>query len=231
MTHLVPLQLITNQLFDASRRFMIITDIIVIGKVIQKFLHGASTGSGFQVQQGIIAATIAVDGLKGFAIGGQVLPMTHDPFSQGGGLRILCQGQGITVHHLALVAVGPERQPMLPGSVVRVGVDDVGLRVGLERGLGQTIARHRLVEVGRQDRIVSSQIIQLHVAQGHLFHWSFFLFFSLVFFNSDRCCTRPLRSSQSPTGSQTRHTRARLYWCWEQPQILGPTAGLPIAWD
>ena len=233
VTQLVPLQLITNQLFDASRRFMIITDIIVIGKVIQKFLHGASTGSGFQVQQGIITATIAVDGLKGFAIGGQVLPMTHDPFSQGGGLRILGQGQGIAVHHLALVVVGPERQPMLPRSMVGVGVDDVGLRVGLERGLGQTIARHRLIEMGRQDRIVSSQIIQLHVAQGHLFHGlSFFLFsFSfLVFFNSDRCCTRPLRSSQSPSGSQTQHTRARLYWCREQPQILGPTAGLPIAW-
>ena len=177
---MVPLQLITNQLLDASRRFMIITDIIVIGKVIQKFLHGASTGSGFQVQQGIIAATIAVDGLKGFAIGGQVLPMTHDPFSQGGGLRILCQGQGIAVHHFALVAVGPERQPMLPGSVVGVGVDDVGLRVGLERGFGQTIACHRLVEMGRQDRIVSSQIIQLHVVQGHLFHGlSFFLSFLL----------------------------------------------------
>ena len=167
---MVPLQLITNQLLDASRRFMIITDIIVIGKVIQKFLHGASTGSGFQVQQGIIAATVAVDGLKGFAIGGQVLPMTHDPFSQGGGLLILCQGQGITVHHLALVVVGPERQPMLSRSMVGVGVDDVGLRVGLERGLGQTIARHRLVEMRRQDRIVSSQIIQLHVVQGHLFH-------------------------------------------------------------
>ena len=179
---MVPLQLITNQLLDASRRFMIITDIIVIGKVIQKFLHGTSTGSGFQVQQGIIAATVAVDGLKGFAIGGQVLPMTHDPFSQGGGLRILCQGQGITVHHFALVAVGPERQPMLTGSMVRVGVDDVGLGVGLERGLGQTIARHGLVEMRRQDRIVSSQIIQLHVVQGHLFHGLFLLL--LLFFSS-----------------------------------------------
>ena len=159
---------------------MIITDIIVIGKVIQKFLHGASTGSGFQVQQGIIAATVAVDGLKGFAIGGQVLPMTHDPFSQGGGLRILFQGQGITVHHFALVAVGPERQPMFPGSVVRVGVDDVGLGVGLERGLGQTIARHRLVEMRRQDRIVSSQIIQLHIVQCHLFHLSLSFFLSSI---------------------------------------------------
>ena len=125
--------------------------------------------------------------------------------------------------------MGPERQPMFPGSVVRVGVDDVGLGMGLERGLGQTIARHRLVEMRGQDRIVSSQIIQLHVVQGHLFHGLSFLF--PVFFNSDRCCTTPLRSSQSPAGSQTRHTRARLYWCWEQPQILGPAAGLPIAWD
>ena len=93
VTHLVPLQLITNQLFDASRRFMIITDIIVIGKVIQKFLHGASTGSGFQVQQGIIAATVAVDGLKGFAVGGQVLPMTHDPFSQGAACAYCARGR------------------------------------------------------------------------------------------------------------------------------------------
>ena len=151
---------------------MIITDIIVIGKVIQKFLQRASAGSGFQVQQGIIAATVAVDVLKGFAIGGQVLPMTHDPFSQGGGLRILFQGQGITVHHFALVAMGPERQPMFPGLVVGVGVDDVGLGVGFERGLGQTIARHGLVEMRCQDRIVSSQIIQLHVVQCHLFHLS-----------------------------------------------------------
>ena len=146
LTHLVPPQLITNQLFDSSSRFMIITDIIVIGKVIQKFLQRASTGSGFQVQQGIIAATVAVDGLKGFAIGGQVLPMTHDPLSQGGGLLIRFQGQGITVHHFALVAMGPESQPMFPGSVVGVGVDDVGLGVGLERGLGQTVTRHGLVK-------------------------------------------------------------------------------------
>ena len=207
---------------------MIITDIIVIGKVIQKFLHGASTGSGIQVQQGIIAATVAVDGLKGFAVGGQILPMTHDPFSQRGGLRILFQGQGITVHHFALVVVGPESQPMFPGSVVRVGVDDVGLRVGLEGGLGQTIARHGLIEMRCQDRIVSGQIIQLHVVQCHLFHCLFSS--SSFFFKADRCCTTLLRSSQSPAGSQTRHTRARLYWCWEQPQILGPTAGLPIAW-
>ena len=174
LTHLVPPQLITNQLFDSSSRFMIITDIIVIGKVIQKFLQRASTGFGFQVQQGIIAATVAVDGLKGFAIGGQVLPMTHDPFSQGGGLLIRFQRQGITVHHFALVVMGPESQPMFPGSMVGVRVDDVGLGVGFERGLGQTIARHGLVEMRSQDRIVSGQIIQLHVVQSHLFHVSFF---------------------------------------------------------
>ena len=158
---------------------MIITDIIVIGKVIQKFLQRASTGFGFQVQQDIIAATVAVDGLKGFAIGGQILPMTHDPFSQGGGLLIRFQGQGITVHHFALVAVGPESQPMFPGSMVGVGVDDVGLGLGLERGLGQTIARHGLVEMRSQDRIVSGQIIQLHIVQSHLFHVSFLLLFFL----------------------------------------------------
>ena len=203
---------------------MIITDIIVIGKVIQKFLQRASTGFGFQVQQGIIAATVAVDGLKGFAIGRQSLPMTHDPFSQGGGLLIRFQGQGIAVHHFALVAMGPESQPMFPGSMVGVRVDDVGLGVGFERGLGQTVTRHGLVKGRSQDRIVSGQIIQLHVVQSHLFH------VSLSFFKAGRCCTTPLRSSQSPAGSQTRHTRARLYWYWEQRQILGPTAGLPIAW-
>ena len=160
---------------------MIITDIIVIGKVIQKFLHGASTGSGFQVQQGIIAATVAVDGLKGFAIGGQGLPMTHDPFSQGGGLLIRFQGQGITVHHFALVALGPESQPMFPRSVVGIGVDDVGLGLGLERGLGQTVTRHGLVKGGSQDRIVSGQIIQLHIVQSHLFHVSLVFFFFLQF--------------------------------------------------
>ena len=107
---------------------MIIADIIVIGKVIQKFLQRASAGFGFQVQQGIIAATVAVDGLKGFAVGRQVLPMANDPLSQGGGLRVLFQGQGITVHHFAHVTMGPEGQPMFSGSVVGVGVDDVGLR-------------------------------------------------------------------------------------------------------
>ena len=148
LTHLVPPQLITNQLFDSSSRFMIITDIIVIGKVIQKFLQRTSVGFGFQVQQGIIAATVAVDGLNGFAIGREILPMANDPLSQGGGLLIRFQGQGITVHHFALVAMGPESQPMFPGSMVGVGVDDVGLGVGLERGLGQTVARHGLVEMG-----------------------------------------------------------------------------------
>ena len=125
---------------------MIITDIIVIGKVIQKFLQRASTGLGFQVQQGIIAATVAFDGLKGFAIGGQILPMANDPLSQGGRLLIRFQGQGIAVHHFALVAMGPESQPMFPGSMVRVRVDDVGLGVGFERGLGQTVTRHGLVK-------------------------------------------------------------------------------------
>ena len=159
---------------------MIIAHIIVIGKVIQKFLQWTSAGFGFQVQQGIFAATVAVDGLKGFAIGRQVLPMANDPLSQGGSLLIRLQGQGLTVHHFALIALGPESQPMFAGSVVGVGVDDVSLRVGLERGLGQTVARHRLVKRRGQDRIVSGQIIQLHIVQSHLFHVSIslFLFFS-----------------------------------------------------
>ena len=152
LTHLVPPQLVTNQLFDSSSRFMIITDIIVIGKVIQKFLQRASAGFAFQVQQGIIAATVAVDGLKGFAVGRQVLPMANDPLSQGGSLLILFQGQGVTVHHFALVTLGPESQPLFAGLVVGVRVDDVGLRVGLERGLGQTVARHRLVKRRGQNR-------------------------------------------------------------------------------
>ena len=62
---------------------------------------------------------------------------------------------------------------MFAGLMVGVGVDDVGLWVGLERGLGQTVARHRLVERRIQDRIVSGQIIQLHIVQSHLFHVSF----------------------------------------------------------
>ena len=158
---------------------MIIADITVIGKVIQKLLQRASARFGFQVQQGIIAATVAVDGLKGFAVGRQVLPMANDPLSQGDGLPILFQGQGITVHHFAHVALGPEGQPMFSGSTVGVGVDDVGLRLGLERGLGQTVARHRLVKLRGQDRIVSCQIIQLHIVQSHLFHVSFLLLFFL----------------------------------------------------
>ena len=76
---------------------MIIAYIIVIRKVIQKLLQRASAAFGFQVQQGIIAATVAVDGSKGFAVGRQVLPMLNDPLSQGGGLLVLFQGQGVTV--------------------------------------------------------------------------------------------------------------------------------------
>ena len=67
---------------------------------------------------------------------------------------------------------------MFAGSMVGVGVDDVGLLVGLERGLGQTVARHGLVKRRGQDRIVSGQIIQLHIVQSHLFHVSLFFFFS-----------------------------------------------------
>ena len=159
LTHTVPPQLVTNQLFDSSSRFMIIADIIVIGEVIKKFLQRASAGFGFQVEQGIIAATVAVDGLKGFVVGRQVLPMANDPLSQGGGLLILFQGQSVTVHHFAQVPLGPEGQPMFAGLVVGVRVDDVGLRLGLERGLGETVALHRLVEIRGQDRIVSGQII------------------------------------------------------------------------
>ena len=70
---------------------MIIAHIIVIGKVIQKLLQRTSAGFGFQVQQGIIAATVAVDGLKGLAVGRQVLPMANDPLSQGGSLLIRFQ--------------------------------------------------------------------------------------------------------------------------------------------
>ena len=92
LTHFVPPQLVTNQLFDSSSRFMIIAYIIVIRIVIQKLLQRAFAGFGFQVQQGIITATVAVDGLKGFAVGRQVLPMLNDPLSQGGGLFVLFQG-------------------------------------------------------------------------------------------------------------------------------------------
>ena len=87
LTHFTPTQLVTNQLFDSSSRFVIIAHIIVIGKVIQKLLQRASAGFGVHVQQGIIAATVAVDGLKGFAVGRQVLPMLNDPLSQRGGLQ------------------------------------------------------------------------------------------------------------------------------------------------
>ena len=204
LTHFLPTQLVTNQLFDSSSRFMIIAHIIVIGKVIQKLLQRASAGFGFHVQQGINAATVTVDGLKGFAVGRQVLPMLNDPLSQGGGLLVLFQGQGITVQDFAHVALGPESQPMFSGLVVRVGVDDVGLRTGLERFLGQTVARHCFVKIRGQDRIVSCQIIQLHIVQSHLFHVFFF-------FKAGRCCTAPLRLSRSPACSQTQHTRARLY--------------------
>ena len=174
LTHFVPPQLVTNQLFDSSSRFVIIAYIIVISKVIQKLLQRASAGFGFEVQQGIIAATVTVDGLKGFAVGRQVLPMLNDPLSQGGGSHVLFQGQGVTVQDFAHVALGPECQPMFSGLAVGVGVDDKGLRVGLEGCLGQTVARYRPVKIRGQDRIVSCQIIQLHIVQSHLFHVFFF---------------------------------------------------------
>ena len=170
LTHFLPTQLVTNQLFDSSSRFVIIAHIIVIGKVIQKLLQRASAGFGFQVQQGIIAATVTVDGLKGFAVGRQVLPMLNDPLSQRGGLLVLFQGQGIAVQDFTHVALGPQGQPVFSRLVVGVGVDDVGLRSGLEGFLGQTVARHCSVKIRGRDRIVSCQIIQLHIVQSHLSH-------------------------------------------------------------
>ena len=93
LTHFPPTQLVTNQLFDSSSRFMIIAHIIVIGKVIQKLLQRASAGFGFHVQQDIIAATVAVDGLKGFAVGRQVLPMLNDPLSRGAACSYFSKGR------------------------------------------------------------------------------------------------------------------------------------------
>ena len=46
-----------------------------------KFLQRASTGFGFQVQQGVITATLAIDGLKGLAIGHYILTMSYNPVS------------------------------------------------------------------------------------------------------------------------------------------------------
>ena len=97
-TDLVPSRFLAyNPLFEALTGFMVIAYIIVIGKLILKVLQGASTGFGFQVQQGIIATTLAVDGLQGLGIGHHVLPMLDNPFSQRGGLHVRFQGQGITV--------------------------------------------------------------------------------------------------------------------------------------
>ena len=62
--------------------------------------------------------------------------MLNDPLSQGGGLLVLFQRQGITVQDFAHVALGPQSQPMFSGLVVGVGVDDIGLWSGLEGFLG-----------------------------------------------------------------------------------------------
>ena len=96
--------------------------------------------------------------------------MLNDPLSQRGGLLVLFQGQGVTVHDFAHVALGPQGQPVFSGLLVLVCADDVGLGSGLEGFLGQTVARHRPVKIRFQDRIVSRQIVQLHIVQSYLFH-------------------------------------------------------------
>ena len=59
-TDLIPSRFLTyKELLKALPSLMVIAYIIMIRKLIQKRLQGPSTGFGFQVQQGVIATTLA----------------------------------------------------------------------------------------------------------------------------------------------------------------------------
>ena len=104
-TDLIPSRFLAyNQLFEALTGLMVIAYIIVIGKITEKVLQGASTGFGFQVQQRVIATRLARDGLQGLAIGHHVLPMFDNPLTQRGGLLVR---QRITVQDFTHVRSTP----------------------------------------------------------------------------------------------------------------------------
>jgi len=59
-TDLIPSRFLTyKELLKALTSLMVIAYIIMIRKLIKKILQGPSTGFGFQVQQGVIATTLA----------------------------------------------------------------------------------------------------------------------------------------------------------------------------
>ena len=105
-----------------------------------------------------------------------VLEMTVHPLFQGRCCAVHVQRDGVTVHDLAHVTVGPHGDPMRPGLVVRVRVHDVGVRtLVLGQRLGKSIARDGPVVDASEGRMRTGQMIQLHVIQGYFLHLLSFL--------------------------------------------------------
>ena len=85
------------------------------------------------------------------------------------------QRDGVTVHDLAHVAVGPHGDPKHPWLVMRVRVHDVGGRaIILGKRLGKSIARDRAVIDVREGWVHAGQMIPLNVIQGYFLHVSSF---------------------------------------------------------
>ena len=100
--------------------------------------------------------------------------MAVHPLFQGLSRAVYVQRDCAAVHDLAHVAVGPHGDAMHPWLIVGVCVHDVGGRtLVLGKRLGKSIARDRPVIDVREDRVRTSQMIQLNVIQGYFLHLSF----------------------------------------------------------
>ena len=167
-----PFPLLVNHHLDPLTHAMIVLDVIVATKVLEKVRHGHPLGSGDQKQQGLIAATLTVEGLKTLPVARHVLEVAVQPRLPRLRGFVDVQGQGVTVQDLARVAVGPHPDPMPSRLPRRIRVDDVPpWRCG-GRGRRQSVAGEGAAVLRGQGGMVRGQWIELRVGQGHPFHLS-----------------------------------------------------------
>ena len=101
--------------------------------------------------------------------------MTVHPLCQWLSRAVYVQRDGVTVHDLAHIAMGPHGDPMHPWLIVGVRVHDVGSRtIFLGKRLGKSIARDCPIIDVREGRVRASQMIRLIVIQGYFLHFSSF---------------------------------------------------------
>ena len=163
-----PFPLLVDQPLDHLTHAMIVLDVIVATKV----RHGHPFGTGDQKQQGVIAVTLTVEGLKTLPVARHVLEVAVQPRLQRLRGFVDVQGQGVTVQDLARVAVGPHPDPMPSRLPLGIRVDDVPPRRRGGRRRGQSVAGEGAAVLRDQGRMVRGQLIELCVCQGHSFHLS-----------------------------------------------------------